>query len=609
MDFSSLRAAYASGRTPRQVLAETIERINSYDDPAVWIDRLSDDEVMAQVERVKARKQQGLSLPLYGLPFAVKDNIDVASHDTTAACPAFSYRAAQSSPGVQRAIDAGAILVGKTNLDQLASGLVGIRSPYGVPRNPFDARAVPGGSSSGSAVAVAAGLVSFALGTDTAGSGRVPAAFNNVVGLKPTRGLISTTGVVPACRSLDCVSVFALTCSDAAAVLQVAAAFDSRDVASHQPTDFLLLPKIDPDNFRFGVPPRDHLRFFGNNEAADLYAAGLKRLESLGGKPVEIDFSPFAAAGQLLYQGPWVVERLEAAAKLLTSNPEAILPVTRKILGSAARFTATDALAAVRQLRALCRAAETEWARMDVLALPTAGTIYSIPEVEADPITLNANLGYYTHFANLMDLCAISVPSGFQTDGLPVGLMLLGQAGRDEVLTSIGGRYHQATGLTLGATGIPQPPSEKLPSMVPASSPDRVRLAVMGAHLSGQPLNHQLLTRQAKLVRSCRTAGRYRLYALAGTVPPKPGLLRVAEQDGGMPVDVEVWEMTAENFGTFVASIPPPLGIGTIELEDGTVVKGFICEPYAIANARDITHHGGWRQYLQAMASESVSST
>jgi allophanate hydrolase len=606
MDFSSLRAAYASGHSLHDVFQEVLKRIAAYDDPAVWTGRVAPDAVMTQVERVEERRRQGMPLPLYGLPFAVKDNIDVAGYPTTAACPAFAYLPERSSPAVQRAMDAGAIMIGKANLDQLASGLVGIRSPYGVPRNPFDAQAVPGGSSSGSAVAVAAGLVSFALGTDTAGSGRVPAAFNNVVGLKPTRGLISTTGVVPACRSLDCVSVFALTCDDAATVLRVTAGFDASDIASREMGDFRDFSPVNASDFRFGVPAQKYLRFFGNSAAAALFDAAVKRLESLGGKRVEIDFSPFVAAGQLLYQGPWVVERLEAAAKLLATQPEAILPVTRAILNSGSRFTVADALAAVRQLRAYCHAAEKEWAKIDILALPTAGTIYTIAEVEADPIALNANLGYYTHFANLMDLCAISVPTGFQPDGLPSGLMLLGPAGRDEVLTSIGSRYHLATGLTLGATGAPLPQPRQQPIAASVSTPNAVRVAVMGAHLAGQPLNHQLLSRNAQLVRSCRTAPRYRLYALARTVPPKPGLLRVAEDEGGMPIDVEVWEMTAENFGTFVAAIPPPLGIGTIELEDGTLVKGFICEPYAITNAHDITHHGGWRQYLQVAARESV---
>ena len=466
---------------------------------------------------------------------------------------------------------------------------------------------VPGGSSSGSAVAVAAGLVSFAFGTDTAGSGRVPAAFNNVVGLKPSRGLISTSGVVPACRSLDCVSVVALTCEDANEVLRAVASPDEQDAESREPGEFPANAPIDSHRFRFGVPPAADLRFFGNTAAADLYQTALNRMKKLGGTPVEIDFSPFVAVGQLLYQGPWVVERLEAAGELLARDPEAILPPTRKILSGALKFTALDAMAAQRRLRVLARAAAKQWAKMDVLALPTVGTIYTVAQVTADPLALNANLGYYTHFANLLDLCAISIPSGFGPDGLPASLMVLAPAGQDQGLIALGARCHQMAHVNLGATSHRLPPTAAGKPAAPAvPTSGMVSLAVVGAHLAGQPLNHQLLSRKARLVRSCRTAPRYRLYPLAGTVPPKPGLLRVTGEAEGNAIDVEVWEMTAEHFGNFVAAIPPPLGIGTIELEDGTVVKGFICEPYAIAGARDISHFGGWRQYLQGAKTDPV---
>jgi len=606
LDFSSLATEYAAGRTLQSVVQDVFARIAAFADPAIWTLLYSPEEVMAQVERVEQRRRDGIPQALYGLTFGVKDNIDVAGQPTTAACPAFSHISQKSAPAVQRACDAGAIMIGKTNLDQFATGLVGVRSPYGVPRNPFNAKYIPGGSSSGSAVAVAAGLVSFSLGTDTAGSGRVPASFNNIVGLKPTRGLVSTTGVVPACRSLDCISVFALTCEDAAAVIQAISGFDSNDIASRQPGEFVNVPPVDPSNFRFGVPAKEHLKFFGNPATADLYYAAIDRLKSLGGVEVEIDFSSFVATGQLLYQGPWVVERLERTADLLAREPEAILPITRSILAGAARFTAADALAAVRQLRAFGRASVKEWAKVDVLALPTVGTTYTLAEIEADPLALNANLGYYTHFANLMDLCAISVPAGFGPDGLPCGLMLLGQAGRDESLVAIGSRFHQISRLKLGATTHPTP-SAKARLTVAANSPQTgVRLAVVGAHLSGQPLNHQLSSRNARLVSTCRTAPRYRLYALGGTLPPKPGLLRTTDNSEGTAIDVEVWEMTVENFGSFVAAIPPPMGIGNVELEDGTIIKGFICEPYALAGARDISQYGGWRQYLRAPARESA---
>jgi allophanate hydrolase len=606
LDLASLQTDYANGRSLHDVARDVLGRIASYNDPAIWICLATAEQISRQIEVIEQRKRDGAVQPLCGVPFAVKDNIDVAGYPTTAACPAFAYTPGESAFAVKRAMDAGAIFIGKTNLDQLASGLVGVRSPYGSPRNPFNAEMVPGGSSSGSAVAVAAGLVSFAFGTDTAGSGRVPAAFNNVVGLKPSRGLISTSGVVPACRSLDCVSVVALTCEDANEVLRAVASPDAQDAESREPGEFPSNTPIDSQSFRFGVPPAADLRFFGNTAAADLYQTALQRLKELGGTPVEIDFSPFAAVGQLLYQGPWVVERLEAAGELLARDPDAILPPTRKILSGALKFTALDAMAAQRRLRGLARAAAKQWAKMDVLALPTVGTIYTVAQVTADPLSLNANLGYYTHFANLLDLCAISIPSGLGPDGLPASLMLLAPAGQDQGLIALGGRYHRTAQVNLGATSHPLPASADKPAQPAAQETGLVSLAVVGAHLAGQPLNHQLLSRKARLVRSCRTAPRYQLYALAGTVPPKPGLLRVTGEAEGNAIDVEVWEMTAEHFGNFVAAIPPPLGIGTIELEDGTVVKGFICEPYAIAGARDISHFGGWRQYLQGAKTDPV---
>jgi allophanate hydrolase len=602
LDLSSLAAEYAGGRAARDVLAEVLDRIDAYDDAAVWIERFSRQQVFEQVEKIEQRRRQGAVLPLYGIPFAVKDNIDVGAHPTTAACPAFSYVASKSAPCVTRLCDAGAILVGKTNLDQFATGLVGVRSPYGTPRNPFDPRYIPGGSSSGSAVVVAAGLVSFALGTDTAGSGRVPAGFNNIVGLKPTRGLISTSGVVPACGSLDCVSVFALTCDDATDVVRAASGFDPIDAASRDPKEFERIPLIDAAHFTFGVPADSLLRFFGNDAAAKLYRAGIERLESIGGTRVEIDFAPFLEAGQLLYQGPWVVERLEAAGKLLANGSEAILPVTRRIFEGAAHFTASDVFAAGRQLAILRRRAMREWLKVDLLALPTSGTIYTLAQIESDPITLNTNLGYYTHFANLLDLCGASVPSGFLPGGLPMGLMLMAQAGQDQAIMSIGARFQQSTGLKLGATQALPPVARLQPA-----SRNVFELAVVGAHLSGQPLNHQLTSRNARLARTCRTTCGYKLFALPGTVPPKPGLLRLKDGMGGTAIEVEVWELTAENFGSFVASVPPPMGIGTIELEDGGSVKGFICEPYAITGARDISHYGGWRSYLQALSQPAPS--
>jgi allophanate hydrolase len=452
-------------------------------------------------------------------------------------------------------------------------------------------------------VAVAAGLVDFSLGTDTAGSGRVPAAFNNIVGYKPTRGLISTAGVVPACRSLDCVSVFAGSSDAAIEIARLAAAHDPNDPASRS-ADSAAFPSVNPRSFRFGTPSDAYLRFFGNDIAAALYQRAIARLIELGGERVEIDYAPFGAAGRLLYDGPWIAERLEATGELFSRNPEALLPVIRKILEMARRYSASDAFKAMHELRRLSLLAGKEMGKVDFLALPTTGTIYKLADVAADPLALNANLGYYTHFANLLDLCAISVPSGFGDNGLPTGLMLVGAAGRDETIVEMGGRFHRSLNLRVGATesrvppGRDRAPAIEVPTEVPAEK--QIKLAVVGAHLSGQPLNHQLVDRAARLVATCRTAPRYRFYALDGTIPAKPGLARTAAGETGASIELEVWEMSEAAFGSFVAAVPPPMVIGTVELEDGSWVKGFLCEPCALAKAKDISHFAGWRAYLAA---------
>jgi allophanate hydrolase len=580
-----------------------MQRIMAYNDPAVWTDLFPAGEVLAQADRIEARRRQGTAQPLYGLTFAVKDNIDYAGRPTAAGCLAFAYIPRQSAVCVQRLCDAGAICLGKTTLDQFATGLVGTRGPNGTPRNLFNPAYIPGGSSSGSAVAVAAGLVDFSLGTDTAGSGRVPAAFNNIVGFKPTRGLIRTAGLVPACRSLDTISIFAASSDVALEIVRIASSFDALDPQSRGSDQFDALPAVNPASFRFGVPAEKHLNFFGNALAANLYRRAIARLTELGGTRIEIDYSPFAASGRLLYDGPWVAERLEAAGHLLAQNPGALLPVLRQILGKAQRYSAAEAFTALHELHRLRRLAEREMAKIDLLALPTTGTIYTLDQIAADPLALNANLGYYTHFANLLDLCAVSVPSGLGADGLPAGLMLVGAAGRDEAIAAIGSRFHRSLGLSIGATDGPLPPPREVLAGPAAPAQNRVQLAVVGAHLAGQPLNHQLLNRAARLVRSCKSAPQYRFYALAGTVPPKPGLVRIAPGEAGAGVELEIWEMSESAFGSFVAAVPPPMVIGTLELEDGSWVKGFLCEPYALAGSRDISSTGGWRAYLRAASS------
>jgi allophanate hydrolase len=593
LDIQSLSAAIQSGRLdPADLLTEVWNRADEYSDPHVWIDRFDEESVMAQLAGATARRERGIAQPLLGIPFAIKDNIDVASRRTTAACPAFAYVAEKSAPVVQRLCDAGAIAMGKTNLDQFATGLVGTRSPFGACKNVFDERYISGGSSSGSAVAVAAGLVSFALGTDTAGSGRIPAAFNNIVGLKPSRGLLSTVGVVPACRSLDCVSIFSRNCSDAATLFDLLLSCDPADPFARHAGQ-LAAAFIPTSKFRFGVPRKKDLKFFGNATAEKIYFDAVRRLQELGGIAVEIDYSPFAEAAALLYDGPWVAERYLVARELLGRNPEALLPVIRTIMEKGKNFSAADAFEATYKLGLLKQASLAQWKSMDVLLLPTAGTIYTIEQVQADPFQLNSNLGFYTNFVNLLDLCGVAVPAGFAADGLPFGVSLIAPAGTESSILRIGDALHRSSGCGVGAARA------MLPAPVPfKGSQGRTRLAVVGAHLSGMPLNHQLVDRNATLIASTKTASRYRLYALPGTNPPKPGLVRVAE--GGASIELEIWEMSHEAFGHFVAAIPSPLGIGTLELLDGSTVQGFACESYAVAGATDITHFGGWRAYMKS---------
>ena len=599
--FEALRAAYRDGTcTPHDVVDEIVARVERDRERVqnVWLHRASATEMHQAVERATARRDRGESSPLYGIPFGVKDNIDVAGAPTTVACPDLAYVPEVSAPVVQRLVDAGAIFVGKVNLDQLATGLVGVRSPYGAPTNPFDARMIPGGSSSGSAVAVAAGHVSFALGTDTAGSGRVPAAFNNVVGLKPSRGVLSTRGVVPACRSFDCVTVFALTVEDACAVANAGKAWDPLDAYSRIDAQSIVFePPAASRAWRIGVPPRDQLEFFGDEHARTAFDKAVDRFRGLGCALVEMDLRPFREAGSMLYGGPWVVERLFAGGALLERKPDALLPVVRDILLEAKGFTARDVFAATYQLHALRQSVEAAWRSVDALLVPTTPTIYRVDEVHRNPRVLNSNLGVYTTFGNLMDLAAVAVPTDFRGDGLPSGITLLGPRASDPVLAAAASAYHRKLGGRLGATRHSLPPVSPDGETRDACG-SRKTIAVVGAHLTGQPLNHQLVGLDGALVRSGATAPRYRLYALPGTVPPKPGLVRVRE--GGCAIELEVWSLDVKAFGAFVSAIARPLCIGTIELDDGRFVQGFLCEAEALEGASDISHHGGWRAYLRA---------
>jgi allophanate hydrolase len=584
-----LAAHRAATMTPEDTVARSFARIHAHADPAIFITLREESEALADA---KALVPQRRDLPLYGIPVAIKDNIDVKGLPTTAACPAFAYQATRDATAVARLRQAGAIVVGKTNLDQFATGLVGTRSPYGVPRNTLDARLIPGGSSSGSGVAVAAGLVPLALGTDTAGSGRVPAMYNNIVGLKPSLGLVSTYGLVPACRTLDCVSVFALTTDDCWAALAAIAGPDVNDPYSRArplgATGGL------PPTFKVGVPRPSERVFFGDQRAAADYAAALDRLTRFGAEIVEIDIEPFYEAARLLYQGPWVAERYVAAEKLIASSPDSMHPVTRAIILAGTRPNAVATFKAFYRLEELRRAAGHAFARIDLLALPTAPTLYTVEQVLADPVELNSRLGTYTNFVNLLDLCGLAVPAALHGTQ-PFGITLLAPGGSDALLASVGRAFHADTALPLGALGLPQPP---LASLAPAPA-GGIMLAVVGAHLSGMPLNRELKAHGASFVATAKTTADYRLYALTGGETRRPGLLRVATGKGAA-IEVEIWALPPTGFATFVAAIPGPLSIGSVQLADGRSVKGFLVESAAVADARDITDYGGWRAFMAA---------
>jgi allophanate hydrolase len=589
----ALRALYNSGEAkPSDVIAEVYDRIGRETQP-VWVSLVPRETALARAQELE-KDPGAVTLPLYGIPFAIKDNIDLAGVPTTAGCPAYAYVPERSATVVERLLAAGAMLVGKTNLDQFATGLVGTRSPYGACSSVFNERYISGGSSSGSAVAVAKELVSFSLGTDTAGSGRIPAAFNNLVGLKPSRGLLSAAGVVPACRSLDCVSIFAANCADAQIVWGAAKGPDPSDPYSRVPGPGDEAAPWAGGSFRFGVPAPHQLEFFGDEEAARLFDTAVSRLEQLGGTRIEIDFSIFRAVAELLYSGPWVAERLAAIYTFFESHSAEMNPVVAGIIGGARRYSAVDGFEAEYRLRALRKNCEREWQRIDVLVVPSAPTIYTHEEIAADPVRLNTNLGYYTNFVNLLDQAAVATPGGFRSDGLPFGITFIGPAFTDEALLALADRYHRFHTDVAGS-------AVKLGSCPPGC----IAVAVVGAHLSGQPLNWQLTQRRARLLKATKTPPGYRLYALPGTHPPKPGLVR-EEGFQGPGIEVEVWAVPEDEFGSFVAAVPAPLGIGNATLEDGDTVKCFICETYALRDATEITHFGGWRAFL---ASQSLQAS
>lgn len=570
-------------------LSDLIEYVAEFkNDDHAWISIATAAQLQAQIDALTGADIE--SLPLYGVPFAVKDNIDVAGFYTTAACKEAAYLATSDATAVAKLKAAGAIVVGKTNLDQFATGLVGVRSPYGAVKNSFNPEYISGGSSSGSSVVVANGLVPFSLGTDTAGSGRVPAGHNNIVGLKPTKGWFSTTGLIPACRTIDVISIFALTVDDAWQVAQVMQGYDASDEYSR------MHPQNVPSQFSKGkIAIPDTLEFYSDAETEKAFQLAITRVQSLGYMVEPIDFAPFQQLAAALYNRSWVAERTSAVEKMV--QREQTHPVIGQIIAQADRFNAVDAMQDEYERARLSRVIQNTLADYDALMVPTAPTIYRIAEVEADPLVKNSHMGAYTNFVNFADLTALALPNSIRADGLPTGVTFIAPAWMDEALAKFGQKWQQASQLKLGTSELSY---EKITEI---SSGHSVKLAVVGAHLTGMPLNFQLTTRGGTLIKQTRTTSHYKLYALKNTTPPKPGLQYNAK---GFSIEVEVWDIPRALFGDIVAEVPAPLGIGNVQLIDGTWVKGFICEGYALEDATDISHFGGWREFIK---SKQLSNT
>lgn len=587
----TLRAAYTAGdTTPRRLFAELHDKAAALNPEFnLFIRLLTLQELEPYLTELDGKSPA--ELPLYGIPFAIKDNIDLAGIPTTAACPAFAYTPETSATIVEQLIALGAVPLGKTNLDQFATGLNGTRSPYGECRNSVHPDYPSGGSSAGSALAVALGVASFALGTDTAGSGRVPAALNNLVGLKPSKGLISTAGVVPACRTLDCVTYFTATAAEASQLLALTARLDPRDEYSRANpgwNDGSAFGQV--TSFRFGVPKQ--LEFLGCPESPALFAATVKQLKAVGGEPVEIDFEPFLEAARLLYEGPWVAERYSVVGDLIEQQPDAVLPVIKAVLEKAPGITAVQLFRAqyrLQQLKAIC---DRIMAEVDCVLTPPYPRPVTLDELHAEPVKRNSDLGYYTNFMNMLDYAAVAVPAGFMGNGLPWGVTLFGRVFTDQYLLSLADALQRRTALSLIGGNALDGPAPTTPA-----HNDRARVVVCGAHLDGLPLNWQLKQRGGRLLESTRTSPDYRLYALAGGPPLRPGMVRVTE--GGAAIEVEVWEIPSSELGSFLTSIPAPLGLGKVQLADGRWETGFICEPYGLEGAQDISAFGGWRAYLK----------
>ncbi|MEO1111686.1 MAG: allophanate hydrolase [Pseudomonadota bacterium] len=589
---ASLKTAYEDGVSPAKVIEEVYRRIADVHDPGIFIHLCDKQDVLQDAADLGVYDAQK---PLWGVPFVIKDNIDAAGKPTTAACPAYTYEAGEDAFVVKKLRDAGALLIGKTNLDQFATGLVGVRSPFPPPKNSVDPSIVPGGSSAGSAVAVGHGIVSFSLGTDTAGSGRVPAALNNIVGLKPTLGSLSATGVVPACRTLDTISIFALTVEDAYSVFQAAAGYDRQDAYSRRVAVADL--SASPSRLRIGIPDAATIEFFGDDIQENAFRDTVALLKEMGADIVEVDFTPFYDVAHMLYEGAWVAERHAVIEDLMRDDPEAVHPVTRKIVGAALDLSATDAFRGIYRLKELARMTEPVLAALDLLCVPTIPTFYSVADLENDPVGPNSRNGTYTNFVNLLDMCGLALPVSARSDGRPGSVTLLASAGQDGLIASLGIALEKLAPHTLGATGWTAPEPAELPT---SAMPDEIAIAVCGAHMSGMALNSELTGRGGRFLQSSRTSDAYSLYALAGGPPKRPGLVRGAP-GSGQGIELEIWTLPKAEVGGFLAGIPAPLGLGTVELFDGCKVTGFVCEAIGVEGAQNISHLGSWRTYMEGV--------
>lgn len=592
-DLQSLRSAYTSGIHVAEVVEEVYRRILNLDDPGIFITIRDRDVVLEEAETLELALFE--EMPLWGIPFAVKDNIDVAGMSTTAACPDFAYTAKEDAFAVKCLREAGALLIGKTNLDQFATGLVGMRTPYPAPLNAIDPEVIPGGSSSGSAVAVARGLVGFSLGTDTAGSGRVPAALNGIVGLKPSLGALSNRGIVPACRTLDCVSIFALTADDAFEIFKSTAVHDPLEAYSR------IFPPFRrsgvQSQLRVGIPDNKTIRFFGDEVQQRSFNQSIDMLRKEGAAVTEVDFEPFYAVAELLYDGPWIAERHTVIESLLAASPDAVHPVTRKVTEAALEFSATDTFRAIYRLRELAHGIGAVMAELDLICVPSIPKFFTRTEIERDPVSPNAQLGTYTNFVNLLDLCAITVPVSKREDGRPGSVTLIGSAGKDCTLAALAASLQSKTQPPLGAMTWPLP---KPAHSVCGPDINELAVVVVGAHMSGLPLNDELTQLGARFLRETTTTQNYKLFKLEASPPARPGLVRDAE---GSAIAAEVWALPSQSVGKFLQGIPAPLGIGTIFLDDGSTAHGFLCEAIAVKDSQEITHFGGWRAYLATLSS------